>query len=189
MARAARYSLAASAIRSAWISRRMAISGSPTIRSTAWATTSRPARSITQRSPARISASPGMAAAACAPSNIRSETPPADAVPPVSETVAHAADLGMTFYTGTQVPEEISRRDFLRPAWLLEPHGGRWGAGDVHPRLRGRQGRRDGAVRGRLVNNGGEYLGRPVDVAQLPDGSLLVSDDLAGAIYRIWYEG
>jgi glucose/arabinose dehydrogenase len=35
----------------------------------------------------------------------------------------------------------------------------------------------------------GEYLGRPVDVAQLRDGSLLVSDDLAGALYRIWYDG
>jgi glucose/arabinose dehydrogenase len=34
----------------------------------------------------------------------------------------------------------------------------------------------------------GEYLGRPVDIAQLADGSLLVSDDFAGAIYRIWYE-
>jgi glucose/arabinose dehydrogenase len=28
-----------------------------------------------------------------------------------------------------------------------------------------------------------------VDVAQLPDGSLLVSDDLVGALYRISYEG
>jgi glucose/arabinose dehydrogenase len=28
-----------------------------------------------------------------------------------------------------------------------------------------------------------------VDVAQLKDGSLLVSDDFAGALYRIWYEG
>jgi glucose/arabinose dehydrogenase len=34
-----------------------------------------------------------------------------------------------------------------------------------------------------------EYLGRPVDVAQLPDGSMLVSDDYAGAIYRISYAG
>ena len=39
------------------------------------------------------------------------------------------------------------------------------------------------------LNEYGEYLGRPVDVAQLPDGSLLVSDDFAGALYRIWYEG
>ena len=35
----------------------------------------------------------------------------------------------------------------------------------------------------------GEYLGRPVDVAQLRDGSILVSDDFAGALYRITYEG
>ncbi len=33
----------------------------------------------------------------------------------------------------------------------------------------------------------GEALGRPVDVQPLPDGSLLVSDDLAGVIYRITY--
>jgi glucose/arabinose dehydrogenase len=33
------------------------------------------------------------------------------------------------------------------------------------------------------------YLGRPVDVAELPDGSLLVSDDQEGAIYRIYYDG
>jgi glucose/arabinose dehydrogenase len=41
---------------------------------------------------------------------------------------------------------------------------------------------------GWLTENG-EYTGRPVDVAQLPDGSILVSDDLAGALYRIWYDG
>jgi glucose/arabinose dehydrogenase len=33
----------------------------------------------------------------------------------------------------------------------------------------------------------GEYLGRPVDVAQLADGSLLISDDLVGAVYRVSY--
>ena len=37
------------------------------------------------------------------------------------------------------------------------------------------------------LNENGEYLGRPVDVAVLRDGSILVSDDLAGAIYRISY--
>ena len=38
------------------------------------------------------------------------------------------------------------------------------------------------------LQDSGEYLGRPVDVAQLPDGSILVSDDLAGAVYRISHE-
>ena len=42
---------------------------------------------------------------------------------------------------------------------------------------------------GWLDEETGEYLGRPADVANLPDGSLLVSDDFAGAVYRIWYEG
>jgi glucose/arabinose dehydrogenase len=38
---------------------------------------------------------------------------------------------------------------------------------------------------GLLENN--NYLGRPTDVQQMPDGSLLVSDEQAGAIYRITY--
>ena len=36
--------------------------------------------------------------------------------------------------------------------------------------------------------NNGEAWGRPVDILQLPDGSLLVSDDFANAIYRISYQ-
>ncbi len=35
----------------------------------------------------------------------------------------------------------------------------------------------------------GDYMGRPIDVQMLGDGSLLVSDDYAGAIYRISYTG
>ena len=35
----------------------------------------------------------------------------------------------------------------------------------------------------------GVYLGRPVDVQQYVDGSILVSDDKAGVIYRISYDG
>ena len=38
---------------------------------------------------------------------------------------------------------------------------------------------------GFVENN--QYLGRPVDVMQMKDGSLLVSDDHAGAIYRVSY--
>jgi glucose/arabinose dehydrogenase len=35
----------------------------------------------------------------------------------------------------------------------------------------------------------GRYWGRPVDVAVAPDGSLLVSDDKAGMVYKIQYVG
>jgi glucose/arabinose dehydrogenase len=37
------------------------------------------------------------------------------------------------------------------------------------------------------IDENEEYLGRPVAIAQLRDGSILVSDDLAGAVYRISY--
>ena len=37
--------------------------------------------------------------------------------------------------------------------------------------------------------NGGKVWGRPVDIEFMPDGSMLVSDDSNGKIYRIWYEG
>ncbi len=39
------------------------------------------------------------------------------------------------------------------------------------------------------MNENGVYMGRPVDVQQYVDGSILVSDDKAGAIYRISYSG
>ena len=39
------------------------------------------------------------------------------------------------------------------------------------------------------MDENGDYLGRPVDVQQYVDGSILVSDDKAGAIYRISYQG
>jgi glucose/arabinose dehydrogenase len=42
---------------------------------------------------------------------------------------------------------------------------------------------------GFLDKETGIALGRPVDVAQMKDGSLLVSDDFAGALYRITYTG
>ena len=45
----------------------------------------------------------------------KDETPPADVVFPQVETVAHAADLGMTFYTGAQFPEDYTAA-FLRPS-------------------------------------------------------------------------
>ena len=38
------------------------------------------------------------------------------------------------------------------------------------------------------LDEDGSYLGRPVDVAPMRDGSLLVSDDFAGAVYRITYD-
>ena len=116
--------------------------------------------------------------------------PPADAIFPEVEMDAHAADLGMMFYTGKMFPEKY------RGGIFVAQHGS-WnrttpvGARVMFTSLNEEGGAADTEVfaSGWLDESTGEYLGRPVDVAQLPDGSILVSDDLVGAIYRISYDG
>jgi glucose/arabinose dehydrogenase len=51
----------------------------------------------------------------------------------------------------------------------------------------GRQAREAAGVRARLARADDTQWGRPADVLPLPDGSLLISDDYAGAIYRVTY--
>jgi glucose/arabinose dehydrogenase len=113
---------------------------------------------------------------------------PADVVFPAVEMDAHAADLGMTFYSGNMFPDEYRNGIFSAQhgSWnRTEPIGARVMFTPVDPE--GNVGETVAFAEGWLDDNG-EYLGRPVDVAQLRDGSILVSDDLAGAIYRISYE-
>jgi glucose/arabinose dehydrogenase len=109
-----------------------------------------------------------------------------DYVAPAALLGAHSAPLGMRFYTGKMFPEKY------RGAIFIARHGP-WNrtvkyAADVVVAFLNR----DGSVRsvepfltGLVENNG--YLGRPVDVLVLKDGSMLVSDDHNGAVYRISY--
>jgi glucose/arabinose dehydrogenase len=106
-------------------------------------------------------------------------------VPPVIDLAPHVAAIGMRFYTGTMFPAEYREQIFIAEhgSWnRSKPIGYRV----MLVRLRG-----DKAVsyepfaEGWLRN--ADAWGRPVDVEILADGSLLVSDDSAGAIYRITY--
>ena len=107
---------------------------------------------------------------------------------PVVETIAHAADLGMLFYTGNKFPAKYKKGVFTAQhgSWnRTEPVGARVLFTPLND---------DGTAAGEQeefaagwLNADGEYIGRPVDVAQLRDGSILVSDDFAGAVYRISY--
>jgi glucose/arabinose dehydrogenase len=99
---------------------------------------------------------------------------------------AHGASLGMRFYTGTMFPAEY------RTAIFIARHGSwnrseKFGADVIAVMLNAngyfRQVRK--FLTGFIEND--SYLGRPVDVLVMPDGSLLVSDDVNGAIYRITY--
>jgi glucose/arabinose dehydrogenase len=92
-------------------------------------------------------------------------------VEPQLELTAHAADLGMAFYRGDSFPEEYHGGIF----WAQ--HGSWNRTTPVGARV----------MFTRIDPETGEYRGRPMDVAFLADGSMLVSDDFAGAIWRIAY--
>ena len=111
----------------------------------------------------------------------------ANYVSPVQNLGPHVAPLGLTFYTGDMFPEEYRNQAFIAE------HGS-WNRSK-------KIGYRIMLVRfedGQAVSyepfaegwlQGQDVSGRPVDLAVMDDGSLLVSDDYADKIYRIFYEG
>ncbi|RFC65299.1 sorbosone dehydrogenase [Fulvimarina endophytica] len=118
----------------------------------------------------------------------KDEEVPADVVAPQATTIAHAADLGMDFYDAQSFPEKYRGGIFSAQhgSWnRTEPVGARVMFTPVGED--GTAGEPEVFADGWL-NESGEYLGRPVDVEVMKDGSLLVSDDLAGALYRISYD-
>lgn len=110
-------------------------------------------------------------------------------VKPQVEMAAHAADLGMMFYTGRSFPSKYKGAIFSAQhgSWnAVKPRGARVMVTFLDDK--GNAAKTEPFAEG-WMNQDGVYLGRPVDVQQYVDGSLLVSDDKAGAIYRISYTG
>jgi glucose/arabinose dehydrogenase len=105
--------------------------------------------------------------------------------PPAIALGPHVAAIGMRFYRGTMFPPEYRGQVFIAE------HGS-WNRSH-------KAGYRVSLVRvkdGQAVSyqpfaegwlQGEQAWGRPADVQELPDGSLLVSDEKSGAIYRITY--
>jgi glucose/arabinose dehydrogenase len=107
--------------------------------------------------------------------------------PPAVKLGAHVASLGMRFYTGSQFPAEYRNNVFVAE------HGSWNRSKKIGYRIArvvvegGRAVKHEVFAEGWL--QGERAWGRPVDVQPMPDGSLLVSDDEAGVIYRIAYTG
>jgi glucose/arabinose dehydrogenase len=105
--------------------------------------------------------------------------------PPVQSLGAHVAPLGVKFYTASGFPEGYRNRAFIAEhgSWNRKEKSG---YRITTVKLDG-----DKAVSyepfATGFNRGDEVYGRPVDLLMLDDGSMLVSDDAAGAIYRISY--
>jgi glucose/arabinose dehydrogenase len=114
-------------------------------------------------------------------------------VPPVARLGAHVAALGMRFYSGGQFPDGYRGNVFIAEhgSWNRSRKVGYQVVRAV-PEGAGRVARVEPFITGWLqVDAAGResVWGRPADVLVMPDGALLVSDDHAGAIYRITYQG
>ncbi len=107
--------------------------------------------------------------------------------PPVLELGPHVAPLGLRFYTASQFPAEYKNNLFIAER-------GSWDRSEkIGYRVKRVILQADGTARQEVFAEGWlqgqQSWGRVADVLQAPDGSLLVSDDYAGAIYRISYRG
>ena len=107
--------------------------------------------------------------------------------PPVLNLGAHVAPLGMKFYTGDQFPADYKNSILIAEhgSWNRHKYQGarivRVIAGPD-----GKNAKQDVLASGWIEGDQG-YLGRPADIILAKDGSILVADDWAGAIYRRRY--
>ncbi|MFN7119221.1 MAG: PQQ-dependent sugar dehydrogenase [Saprospiraceae bacterium] len=109
---------------------------------------------------------------------------------PVQVLGPHVAPLGLEFYTGNQFPGEYKNQILIAEhgSWnrskkigyrvMLVTLDANQNATSYKP-----------FAEGWLMEDKDDAWGRPVDLELLPDGSILVSDDYANAIYRIYYAG
>jgi glucose/arabinose dehydrogenase len=105
---------------------------------------------------------------------------------PVALLGPHAAPLGIKFYTGTAFPGDYRGQAFIarHGSWNKSKKIG----GDIVVAKLNKDGTLkslDTFITGFIQDN--NYVGRPVDLLVMKDGSLLISDDFNGAIYRVSY--
>ncbi|MGF6777988.1 glucose/arabinose dehydrogenase [Paraburkholderia sp. GAS334] len=105
--------------------------------------------------------------------------------PPVAKLGAHVAALGMRFYTGAMFPADYRNNIFIAEhgSWNRSRKIG-YRVVRVIVNADGSNPRQEVFAQGWLMPDESVW-GRPADVLPLPDGSLLISDDYAGAIYRV----
>ncbi|MPZ38147.1 MAG: sorbosone dehydrogenase family protein [Rhizobiales bacterium] len=105
---------------------------------------------------------------------------------PAATTGPHSAGLGIKFYTGTMFPKEYQNVAFIarHGSWNREQ---KFGYDVVIARTDGGKVTIEPFMTGLLDEKANQFFGRPSYLLQMPDGSLLVSDETNGAIYRISY--
>ncbi|HTD91441.1 MAG TPA: PQQ-dependent sugar dehydrogenase, partial [Burkholderiales bacterium] len=107
--------------------------------------------------------------------------------PPVLKLGPHISPMGMRFYTGKMFPAEFRNR-------IIVANHGSWNKTNkigfnlmqITLDAQGKAVKYEPFAEGWAEGN--NHWGRPVDVQVMPDGAVLVSDDVAGALYRISYK-
>ncbi len=109
---------------------------------------------------------------------------------PVALLGPHAAALGMRFYTGGMFPKAYQNSIFVarRGSWNRTKLFA-FDVVNVRAGADGKNAKVTPFMTGFRDPKANTFWGRPVDVLQMPDGSLLVSDEQNGAIYRVTYAG
>ena len=122
--------------------------------------------------------------------DVKTQRPCGEFTPPAQKLGPHTAPLGLEFYTGKQFPQSYRNQILVAEhgSWNRSKKSGyqislvtldeQFNAIKYEP-----------FAQGWLDVEKDEAWGRPVDLEFLPDGSMLVSDDYADAIYRISYKG
>ena len=112
----------------------------------------------------------------------------AQSIAPVLEYQAHSAPIGLVFYNGSQFPNEYRNDAFvvMRGSWNRKPATG---YKVVRARFEnGKPKEFQDFVSGFLIEDGKAHFGRLAGLAVAPDGSLLISEDTNGMIYRVSYK-
>ena len=112
---------------------------------------------------------------------------PAGMIAPQVNFPAHQAQLGMAFASGSMFPQKYRNGMFVAShgSWNRTKASGAL-INFVSLKADGTADKSEVFAEGWMDANG-VYRGRPVDVAMMKDGSMLISDDFAGAIYRVTY--
>ena len=125
------------------------------------------------------------------PGDISMEEWRSRSIDPLGHYTPHAAPMQMTFYTGTQFPEEYRGDAFvaMRGSWNRKPPAG-YEVTRIHF-AGGKPIKFEAFVQGFLSQEHGRWIhyGRLAGLAQAKDGALLLADDTNGIIYRISYNG
>ncbi|MEM6641641.1 MAG: sorbosone dehydrogenase family protein [Bacteroidota bacterium] len=121
-----------------------------------------------------------------------SKFPCEDFVKPVQNLGPHVAPLGIKFCVSDVFPEEFKNAAFIAEhgSWNRSPKAGHTG----HKVTLVRENKGVGTtyedfITGFLNTETNTAWARPVDILFAPDGSMLISDDLAGTIFRVFYSG